>query len=102
IDMPEVRAAFEAGRIRADGDIVKASGLVRVMKAAIDPVWYLPGVAQRFGIGETELRESLHANTGGMYPELVSRPDLKVFLPPIGGAAPPLLPRSAPPRRPEQ
>src|SRR5262244_4178318 len=76
IDMPEVRAAFAAGRIRADGNIVKASGLVRVMKAAIDPVWYLPGVAKRFGISETELRESLHANTGGMYPELTSRPDL--------------------------
>jgi len=86
IDMPEVRAAFEAGRIRADGTIVKPNGLVRVMKAAIDPVWYLPGVAQRFGISETELRESLHANTGGMYPELVSRTDLKVFLPPIGGS----------------
>jgi GTP cyclohydrolase II len=86
IDMPEVRAAFAAGRIRADGDIVKQNGLVRVMKAAIDPVWYLPGVARRFGISETELRESLHANTGGMYPELVSRPDVEVFLPPIGGS----------------
>ena len=86
IDMPEVRAAFNAGRIRADGNIVKPNGLVRVMKAAIDPVWYLPGVAQRFRISEAELRESLHANTGGMYPELVSRPDLKVFLPPIGGS----------------
>jgi len=86
IDMPEVRAAFDARRIRADGDIVKPNGLVRVMKAAIDPVWYLPGVARRFDITETELRESLNAHTGGMYPELVSRPDLKVFLPPIGGS----------------
>ena len=86
IDMPEVRAAFDAGRIRADGDIVKSNGLVRVMKAAIDPVWFLPGVARRFGISETERRESLHEHTGGMYPELVSRPDLKVFLPPIGGS----------------
>lgn len=24
-------------------------------------------------------------DTGGMYPELITRPDLKVFLPPIGG-----------------
>jgi GTP cyclohydrolase II len=86
IDMPEVRAAFDAGRIRADGTIVKQNGLVRVMKAAIDPVWYLPGVARRFGITESHLRESLHEHTGGMYPELVSRPDLKVFLPPIGGS----------------
>jgi GTP cyclohydrolase II len=86
IDMPEIRAAFAAGRIRADGDIVAPSGLVRVMKAAIDPVWHLPGVAKRFDIDETELRLSLHENTGGMFPELVSRPDLKVFLPPIGGS----------------
>jgi GTP cyclohydrolase II len=86
IDMPEVRAAFDAGRIRADGTIVKPNGLVRVMKAAIDPVWHLPGVARRFGISERELRESLHANTGGMYPELVERDDLEVFLPPIGGS----------------
>jgi GTP cyclohydrolase II len=86
IDMPEVRAAIEAGRIRRDGDIVAANGLVRVMKAAIDPVWYLPGVARRFRISENELRQSLHDHAGGMYPELVSRPDLKVFLPPIGGS----------------
>ncbi|HUI95179.1 MAG TPA: GTP cyclohydrolase II [Xanthobacteraceae bacterium] len=86
IDMPEVRAAITAGRLRPDGDIVKDNGLVRVMKAAIDPVWYLPGVAKRFGISETELREGLHEHAGGMYPELVTRPDLKVFLPPIGGS----------------
>jgi GTP cyclohydrolase II len=86
VDMPEIRAAFEAGRIKADGDVVSAQGLVRVMKAAIDPVWYLPGVAKRFGIAESDLRESLHENTGGMFPELVTRPDLKVFLPPIGGS----------------
>jgi GTP cyclohydrolase II len=55
------------------------------MKAAIDPVWYLPGIAERFGLDEADLRRGLHEQTGGMYPELVSRPDLKVFLPPIGG-----------------
>jgi GTP cyclohydrolase II len=86
IDMPEVRAAIASGRILPDGKVVAANGLVRVMKAAIDPVWYLPGVARRFGIGESELRHSLHEHTGGMYPELISRPDLKVFLPPIGGS----------------
>src|SRR5919108_4750047 len=85
IDMPEIRAAIAARRIRADGDIVSAHGSVRVMKAAIDPVWYLPGIAERFGLDEADLRRGLHEQTGGMYPELVSRPDLKVFLPPIGG-----------------
>jgi GTP cyclohydrolase II len=85
IDMPEIRAAIAAGRVRADGDIVSDRGSVRVMKAAIDPVWYLPGIAERFGLDEADLRRGLHEQTGGMYPELVMRPDLKVFLPPIGG-----------------
>ncbi|MFL6797809.1 MAG: GTP cyclohydrolase II [Xanthobacteraceae bacterium] len=86
IDMPEIRAAIAARRIRADGDIVSGHGSVRVMKAAIDPVWYLPGIAERFGLAEAALRSGLHEQTGGMYPELVTRPDLKVFLPPIGGS----------------
>jgi GTP cyclohydrolase II len=85
IDVPEIRDAIAAGRIRADGNIVAPAGNVRVMKAAIDPVWYLPGIAERFGVSEQDLRRGLHEQTGGMYPELVERPDLKVFLPPIGG-----------------
>ena len=31
------------------------------------------------------MRRSLFEETGGMYPELVTRSDLEVFLPPIGG-----------------
>jgi GTP cyclohydrolase II len=85
IDMPEVRAAIAAGRIGCDGDVVSESGAVRVMKVAIDPVWYLPGIAARFGVTEQALRRDLHDHTGGMYPELISNPELKVFLPPIGG-----------------
>jgi GTP cyclohydrolase II len=85
IDMPEIRAAIDAGRMRIDGSIVTATGNVRVMKAAIDPVWYLPGIAERFGVSESDLRQGLYEQTGGMYPDLVMREDLKVFLPPIGG-----------------
>jgi len=55
-----------------------------VSKAAVEPVWYLPGVAERFGISESLLRRALFEDTGGMYPELITRPDIKVFLPPIG------------------
>ena len=54
-------------------------------KAAIDPVWYLPGIAERFSVTEDKLRRTLFEQTGGMYPELVTRPDISVFLPPIGG-----------------
>ncbi|MDQ8020222.1 MAG: GTP cyclohydrolase II [Moraxellaceae bacterium] len=85
INMPELCAAIAAGRLKPDGHILSANGDVRVTKAAIDPVWYLPGVAERFKIKESALRRALFEQTGGMFPELVTRPDLKVFLPPIGG-----------------
>ena len=83
--LPEVREAIERGRLVEDGVVVHAGGEVAVIKAAIDPVWYLPGVAQRFGTTEALLRRTLFEQTAGMYPELVTRRDLHVFLPPIGG-----------------
>lgn len=85
INMPELLAAMASGRLKPDGDILNANGDVKVTKAAIDPVWYLPGLAERFGIKESALRRHLFEQTAGMFPELVTRPDLKVFLPPIGG-----------------
>lgn len=85
LDLPELQAALAAGRLKADGDVVHANGSVSVVKIAIDPVWYLPGIAARFGTSETNLRRGLFEQTAGMFPELVTRPDLQVFLPPIGG-----------------
>jgi GTP cyclohydrolase II len=85
IDIPEIRAAIDAGRIRPDGNIVSPRGKVRVMKVALDPVWYLPGIAARFDVSEADLRRDLHEQTAGMYSDLIRREDLKVFLPPIGG-----------------
>lgn len=83
--LPEVIEALQSGRLKADGKFLTANGAAIVTKAAIEPVWYLPGVAKRFGCSETDLRRVLFEETGGMYPELVTRPDLEVFLPPIGG-----------------
>jgi GTP cyclohydrolase II len=85
INMPELLDAMRAGRLKADGEVLAANGDVRVTKVAIEPVWWLPGVAARFKISETDLRRNLFEQTAGMFPELVTRPDLKVFLPPIGG-----------------
>ncbi len=85
INMPELKGAIAAGRLKPDGHILSENGDVRVTKAAIDPVWYLPGLAKRFNIKESSLRRHLFEQTGGMFPELVTRHDLKVFLPPIGG-----------------
>jgi GTP cyclohydrolase II len=85
LDLPEIRAALDAKRLAADGDVVHGNGSLSVVKIAIDPVWHLPGIAQRFATSETDLRRALFEQTAGMFPELVTRPDLEVFLPPIGG-----------------
>lgn len=85
IQMPELRDAMIAGRIKADGDILAENGEVKVTKAAVEPVWFLPGIAERFGCTEAVLRRVLFEQTAGMFPELVTRGDLDVFLPPIGG-----------------
>ena len=85
LDLIEIRDALAAGRLKADGHAIHDNGSVSVTKIAIDPVWYLPGIAQRFGTTETALRRDLFDQTAGMFPELVTRPDLRVFLPPIGG-----------------
>ncbi|WP_226580707.1 GTP cyclohydrolase II [Acuticoccus sediminis] len=84
LSMHELNEAVAKGRLPIDGKIMKEGGDVAVTKAAIEPVWYLPGIAARFGVEETRLRRVLFEQTGGMYPELVTRPDLLAFLPPIG------------------
>ena len=85
VNMPEIRDAIRDGRLVPDGALLGENGDVRVTKAAIEPVWYLPGIAERFGVRENALRRSLFEHSGGMYTELVTRNDLKLFLPPIGG-----------------
>ncbi len=84
IHLPEMREAITDGRVVPDGKVLLDSGEVSVTKAAVEPVWYLPGIANRLNVSEGDLRLSLFEHTGGMYPELVTRSDLKVFLPPIG------------------
>ncbi|MEO9135042.1 MAG: GTP cyclohydrolase II [Casimicrobiaceae bacterium] len=85
IDLPEVREAIAAHRLVADGELLLRNGSTVVTKVAIEPVWWLPGVARRFNVSETDLRRALFEETGGMYPELVTRSDLEVLLPPVGG-----------------
>jgi len=85
IHLPEVRQAIAFQRLKPDGRILLDDGSAAVTKIAVEPVWWLPGVARRFGVTEAALRRALFEETGGMYPELVTRSDLEVFLPPIGG-----------------
>lgn len=84
--LPELEESVRSGRVVPDGKVcLNSAGELAVTKFAVEPVWYLPGVAERFGIDEGVLRRSLFEHTGGMYPELITRGDIKVFLPPIGG-----------------
>jgi GTP cyclohydrolase II len=84
LQIPELENAIAAGRLKVDGKIVRENKDICVTKVAIEPVWYLPGIAQRLSVEEGELRRILFQETGGMYPEFITRPDLKVWLPPIG------------------
>jgi GTP cyclohydrolase II len=84
LQIPEIRDAILAGRLKPDGKIIKENMDVRVTKVAIEPVWFLPGMAKRLNVEEGILRRILFQESGGMFPELITRPDLKVWLPPIG------------------
>jgi GTP cyclohydrolase II len=75
LDLHEIGTALAAGRLRSDGNVVHENGNISVVKVAIDPVWYLPGIAERFRTDEMSLRRALFEQ----------RLDLQVFLPPIGG-----------------
>ena len=86
LQIPEIEAAIQAGRLEVDGKIIRKNRDVCVTKVALDPVWYLPGIAARLNVDEGDLRRILFQETGGMYPEFITRPDLKVWLPPIGSS----------------
>ncbi|MBL8330052.1 MAG: GTP cyclohydrolase II [Rubrivivax sp.] len=85
VHLPEIQQAIAFQRLSIDGQILMDDASAAVTKVAVEPVWWLPGVARRFGVSEADLRRTLFEETGGMYPELVTRGDLEVFLPPIGG-----------------
>ena len=54
LKMSELDDAERKGDLTVDGQVVLKSGIsgveVNVSKAAVEPVWYLPGVAERFGM----------------------------------------------------
>lgn len=51
--LPELEQSVRSGRLVPDGKIcLNELGELAVTKFAVEPVWYLPGVAERFGIGK--------------------------------------------------
>jgi hypothetical protein len=53
--LSEISEAVESGRLKIDGEVIRPTGEVVVTKAAVDPVWDLPGIAQRFRVTEDRL-----------------------------------------------
>ena len=52
--LPELEQSVRSGRLVPDKSIcLNELGELAVTKFAVEPVWYLPGVAERFGIGMT-------------------------------------------------
>ena len=84
LNVPEFASGAICSSLEPDGKILLESGEVNVTKIAIEPVWHLEGIAKRFDVPEHDLRRVLYEQTGNMFSDLVTRSDLKVFLPPIG------------------
>jgi hypothetical protein len=54
--VPELEESVRKGRLVPDGKIcINETGEIAVTKVAVEPVWYLPGVAERFNIGRFRL-----------------------------------------------
>src|SRR5580692_11713342 len=56
INLPEILPRFASSGLKPDGHVLLPNGEIRATKAAIDPVWHLPGMARRFGVVESDLR----------------------------------------------
>src|SRR5216684_4385633 len=63
LDIHEIQDELAASRLSSDGEVVHNNGAVSVVKIAVDPVWYLPGIAERFGTTEIGLRRALFEQT---------------------------------------
>lgn len=59
--LPELEQSVRTGRLVPDGKIcLNETGELAVTKFAVEPVWYLPGVAERFGIGTMVLCRKIY------------------------------------------
>lgn len=56
----EIEEEVRKGELIVDGKIVvSGAGELLVVKGAVEPVWWLPGIAKRFQVDETTLRRAL-------------------------------------------
>lgn len=56
LQLTELKEEVAKGNLKVDGEVcVNSNGDLHITKLAVDPVWYLPGVAKRFGISEGKI-----------------------------------------------
>jgi NAD(P)-dependent dehydrogenase (short-subunit alcohol dehydrogenase family) len=65
LTIPEFAAAGQ-NWIEIDGGVARSNSDIAVTKIAVDPVWHLPGIAERFNTGEDKLRRVLDVNVAGL------------------------------------
>ncbi|MFN6476343.1 hypothetical protein [Nostoc sp. DedQUE07] len=46
---------LDKGCLQVDGKIMKPGGNLVITKAAVEPVWYLPGITKRYEITQSQL-----------------------------------------------
>ena len=83
LNMPEILGAMSAKRLKADGTVLHQSGDISVTKVAVDPL-VSAGRRRPIGTSEGEFRRTCSSRRAACFPGLVTRPDMNVFLPPIG------------------
>ena len=60
MQLAEIEGMVKDGSLKIDGKVVlDKRGQLMVTKGAVEPVWYLPGIAKRFGVDEISLRRAL-------------------------------------------
>src|SRR5262245_54302935 len=59
VHLPEIKQAIAFQRLKPDGRILLDDSSAAVTKIAVEPVWWIEGVARRFRVSEAELRRAL-------------------------------------------
>ena len=68
IDLPEIRTAIAAGRLRVDGTIVSRTAASASRRRRSIRSGICPGIARRFGLSERALRQALYVTPAGCIP----------------------------------
>ena len=86
LDLPEIAARRSPpGGSPTTATVVQPTAACRWSRSPSIRSGICPASPSASATTETSLRRTLFEQTAGMFPELVTRPDLQVFLPPIGG-----------------